>query len=527
MSEINDVVVVNITRETKGVTQVGFGIPLVLGYHHKFPERVKVYSSFDAVKEDFSSNDLEYKKAQALFSQDLSPEQIIIGRASANANILISSLDVTEDYEFKLNGTTISYTPAPTDTKADVVDGLVAAVLASGEPVTPVDNGDDFDLIATVAGVDFTIESSDTKMTIRTLTQAATINFDIDFVTGNTINLNVNGHAIDPVPFNTTHAQTLTDLATAIQALDIVSACTVTGAREVTIVPIQDVIVLVTDIAVTGGASQAVGTFAANTTYQNETPVTALTTITNENNDWYFLIYAQGHYDSAGVKLLAADIETKLKLFFALSFDPRTITSSTDDLASELQALNYDRTIVAFTKVDDNHIEAAWIGLNAPKDPGSITWKFKTLSGVTADDYTDTEKTNVKGKNANLYNEIGGIDIMEEGVVISGEYIDVMRGVDWIQARIEEKVYSTLAASDKVPYTDAGVDIVKSDVNSILRIAIGQGILADDPAPAVTAPDVADIPTADKQARILRDVEFTATLAGAIHKVYIDGFVSV
>ena len=60
-----------------------------------------------------------------------------------------------------------------------------------------------------------------------------------------------------------------------------------------------------------------------------------------------------------------------------------------------------------------------------------------------------------------------------------------------------------------------------------LRAAVNQGILAADPAPTVTVPKVADVSAADKTARLLPDMKFTGTLAGAIHKVTITGVVSV
>ena len=527
MNNISEIVNVTINRETKGVSRTGFGIPLILGYHARFPEVARSYTSFEGVQADFESSDPEYAKAQAIFGQDLQPESIVIGRASSNVNVDIVSLDVTKDYEFKLNGITITYSPAGPDAKSDVVDGLILAIIASGEPVTATDNGDDFDIVADVAGVDFTIENSDVKMEIVPYAHESTLTFDIDFELGNLINLLINGNPITQVAWDTDQATTIANLATAIQASGLVLSAVVTPTKIITIVANSNIIISLEDIVTTGGSNQAVGVQATTETFQNQTPVEALTAIKIVNDDWYFLLYAIGRYDIAGVTILAASIETQLKLFFNLTIDPRMITTSTDDIGSILNALSYDRSIVVYTGSDDNHIEAGWVGQNAPKDPGSITWKFKSLSGVTADTFTPTEKTNVKGKEVNLYNEIGGIDIMEEGVVISGEFIDIMRGADWIQVRMEEKVFGTLANQPKVPYTDSGVDIVKSDVSSILQLAIGQGILADDPAPVVTAPEVADISTADKQARILRNVEFTATFAGAIHKVIIEGFISV
>ena len=115
---------------------------------------------------------------------------------------------------------------------------------------------------------------------------------------------------------------------------------------------------------------------------------------------------------------------------------------------------------------------------------------------------------------------------MENGNVASGEWIDVMRGVDWIEATLQETIYSRLVNADKIPYTDAGVAIIKGDVQKVLTDAAGQGIITEESI-VITVPKVSDISTTDRANRVLPDVEFSATLQGAIHKVEIAGVVAV
>jgi uncharacterized phage protein gp47/JayE len=85
--------------------------------------------------------------------------------------------------------------------------------------------------------------------------------YDADFVAGNLIDMDVNGIAITQVPFNATHAQTMTDLRTQILT-DIAGSTVVidtldTNGRTLIITTTAGI----TDIftVVTGGASQAVG----------------------------------------------------------------------------------------------------------------------------------------------------------------------------------------------------------------------------------------------------------------------------
>lgn len=85
----------------------------------------------------------------------------------------------------------------------------------------------------------------------------ASLLFDADFVTGNTIDLKVNDVSITQVPFNTDHATTFADLIAAIDALDGVSA--VAGVGREVIITIDDALsnITVSDVLVQGGASQA------------------------------------------------------------------------------------------------------------------------------------------------------------------------------------------------------------------------------------------------------------------------------
>jgi len=190
-------------------------------------------------------------------------------------------------------------------------------------------------------------------------------------------------------------------------------------------------------------------------------------------------------------------------------------------------AVSQTTPVTIGTATNRNH--AACIGKIAPRAPGSLTWKFKNLAGVVADDYyTSTEKTNLLGKNANIYTTVGDTGVTQEGVCASGEFCDVIRGSDLLTARIEENVYSDLVNEDKIPFTNDGIAVINNRVlSTLITEGVDGGILAADPAPTVTVPDVADVAAADKAARLLKNITFTGTLAGAIHKTEIRGTITV
>ncbi len=257
---------------------------------------------------------------------------------------------------------------------------------------------------------------------------------------------------------------------------------------------------------------------------------TDLTNINNVNSDWYALIATTR--DVPTVKAIAAWTEARIKLFGTASDDPAIINvaagTDTTSIAAFFNQLGYVRTFVMYHQdASFDYPEAAWFGRVLPLEPGSETWKFKTLSGISNSTLTTTQSNNALAKKANIYVFVGGVDITENGTTAQGEYIDIVRGIDWLSARIQEFVFSVLVSNPKVPYTDAGIAVIQAEVLRVLQLGVNNNFLASDPVPVCTVPRAADVPAIDKSNRILRNVKFTATLAGAIHAVVIRGTLSV
>jgi hypothetical protein len=80
-----------------------------------------------------------------------------------------------------------------------------------------------------------------------------------------------------------------------------------------------------------------------------------------------------------------------------------------------------------------------------------------------------------------------------------------------------------LIQNDKVPYTDAGIQAVRSEIIAQMDAGIARDFLSPDPEPTCTVPRASEVSAADKGSRTLNNVTFRATLAGAVHKVNIEG----
>ncbi len=253
----------------------------------------------------------------------------------------------------------------------------------------------------------------------------------------------------------------------------------------------------------------------------------SLNAISAEDNSWYGLLVDQAMNASAAA--IAAWVEANKKFCILWTTDPNTPDGTKDtDIASVLKAATYDRTAVIFREslASVDYPDCGWMGEGFPYDPGTSTWAYKTLKGVTKGAITAAKETALQNKNCNYYTEMGGVNVTQEGKVASGEWIDIIIGTDWIEARLRENVYSALVNNRKLPFSNGGITTVEGLVKEVLNKAASAGILQPESI-VVTVPKLKEVPTADRVARKLPDVKFTADYQGAIHRVTINGTISI
>jgi hypothetical protein len=420
---------------------------------------------------------------------------------------------------------------------------------------------------------------------------SGTLTIDAQLVIGCTINGKINGVAITPVPWNTDNDTTMADLATEIQSnAEIASAVAsdfgavgydnrITWAGQNV-----DTTVVLSEFVSTGGATNptfaianssflrtksytslaAVGEdfatsdpeYIAASAFFNNSPNPgllkigrvdaaedwddALDAIIANDNVWYGL--AMTERTQADVEDVAAWVEAQgglsnPKLFGTASNDVNILSSgSSSDVAAVFATAEYDRSFVLYHQnADTTYPEVAWIANNFALDPGTATWKFKTLDGFTASILTNGQRAAALAKFANLYETYGDVDMTHEGQVASSEFIDIIRDIDWLESTMASNIFEILTNAPKIPYTDGGIAAVEGEVRSALDDAITVGVLRASPDDyegqpyRVTTKKVTEISQADRSNRLLPDdaITFDAKVAGAIHKVEISGTVSI
>lgn len=238
--------------------------------------------------------------------------------------------------------------------------------------------------------------------------------------------------------------------------------------------------------------------------------------------DWYFLLAEER--DPISIGAIADVIEAG-----SASGLPK-LYSTQVPLASDLAGFGeLDRTFVAVHS-DEERIDAAIVGAVGSREVGSVTWQGKTLEGITPRNLSATELNAIEIVNAYVYVTKAGDPVTSEGKVMSGEYIDVMHGMDWVKANIEQTVQQIKNRSGKIPYTDAGIATLEAGVINVLKRGYNQGLIADDGAgnPLYSTNFIGrdEMSKEDIALRRYTGGKFTFELAGAIHTAEINGSVS-
>lgn len=272
-----------------------------------------------------------------------------------------------------------------------------------------------------------------------------------------------------------------------------------------------------------------------------ETVTEALTACNIYDSDWYGVVLASRTL--ADQKLVADWVESNNKIA-GFSSDNADIIDDPAEVTSIAYYINNNAYVRSFAfydadsdgSSDDNFPEASLFGVIFPKDAGTYTAKFKTLSGVSPSTLSTTQETTALDKNCNLYQNIGGKKIVREGKTGDGEFIDIIIFIDWLQARITENTYLKLSRPDKVPFTGDGILTIEQAIDEVLQVGQNRGGISPDAFDDddnriggynITMPELQNISANDKSNRELNNVKFTAFLAGAIHAVDINGIVTL
>lgn len=261
----------------------------------------------------------------------------------------------------------------------------------------------------------------------------------------------------------------------------------------------------------------------------------ALAAIETYSTDWYFI--ATEDRTSQFVTAMASEIQARRKIFFTASNDVKALQgtelASATDVPAQLAKSKYTRTVCLWHHTASfDYPEMAYIAYGAPYDAGSIAWGNAQLTGVAASlqpanqrPLTSIQKSALDARSCNFIDLDGGVPVVRRGITSGGEWVDIIRGVDWLESDLKTSLRDLLInqKGGKITYDDTGITRVRQVIETSLQRAVNRNFLSTY---TVTVPKASQVSLADKKARILKDITFHGILAGAILDVDLKGTVA-
>jgi hypothetical protein len=221
-------------------------------------------------------------------------------------------------------------------------------------------------------------------------------------------------------------------------------------------------------------------------------------------------------------------VESKRMLFGVdVSDSAATKHDHATHLGVKLKEKGFRRTFCSYHPNEKAFFTPAWMGKLFPTPPGYATWDFKQLTGVETYPLSTFEAAALEKNRVNPYVSMKELGITLYGKTSSGERIGIVRGVDWLHARMEERIFMLFVKNPKIQYSEKGIDLVRSEIMAQLEEGIAAGVIAPSPKYEVNAPKVESISPMDRAEGVLPNVTFSAPLLGAIHAVKVRGVISI
>lgn len=477
---VSDVVSVQIVMAPKAAATRDFGALLILGASNVIDtnERIRQYSSLDAVAADFGTTAPEYLAANLFFSQSPQPAILYVGRWAKTAS------------SAKLNGGALSVAQQAMSNFTSITTGSMKITVDG--------------TVKTLSALNFS-SAANLNAVASTITTA---------LAGATCVWNANFSRFEITSPTTGVTSTLTYASS-------------TGSG--------------TDVSALLGLVSGVASAPANG-IAAETLLACVAAIASQSGAWYGLQIADTSPTDADLLGVAAFIEGAspsrilgITTQNALALDG----TSTADLAYKLKAANYRRTFSQYSS-SNPYATASIFGraftVDFQGNNTTITLKFKQEPGVTAESLNETQAAVLKAKNCNVFvNYSNDTAIIQEGVMASGDFFDERHGLDWLQNDLQTAVYNLLYTSTtKIPQTDQGINRIVTTINDRMEQAVVNGLCApgqwNGPAFGALesgqylaagyytyAPPVSTQSQADREARKSPTIQVAAKLAGAVH----------
>ena len=389
--------------------------------------RIRNYTSLAEVVVDFGTTAPEYLAAQVYFAQSPTPNQLSIGRwaKTASAGILI--------------GAVVSPTDQILSTWTSITNGSFNIALNGGSvtPVGPIN----FSTATNLNGVATLIQNA-----LATASLSATVLW-------NSSNQQF------------TIESSVTGTSSSVSFLTAPSTGT-------------DISAMLSLTATSSGAYTVNGIAA-------ESALAAATLFDINYGQTYYGYFQIGTSDTDVVNIAEyiQGAANKHLYFVNTSEGGVLVSTDTSNVAYLLKQLKISRTVVQYSAYNVYAVlsfAAKLLSVDYTANQSVLTMMYKQEPTVTAESINQNQLAALTSFNCNVFvNYNNGAAIIQNGVVSSGDYVDIIAGTDWLSLFIQNTCFNLLYTSNtKIPQTDPGNGILKGGIVNCLDQSVTNGLVA-------------------------------------------------
>lgn len=258
---------------------------------------------------------------------------------------------------------------------------------------------------------------------------------------------------------------------------------------------LQETTASITDfVAVAGGvgtdiSAVLIASTTSNTNGQTGITITEELVLLDEANVDYFGVLVVSVETQGDLIALAQYVETLDAILGLYDNSPLTKGTETTDLSSSLKALSLEKSFSSFHTT--GRLDIAFLSRFLGQDIGTLNAKTLTLKGIVADAMSNTELTNVLGKNANVYlPERKNYTFFKQGTTASGKKIEDVAGEIFVNVSTINAVYELMLNQDRISFDAEDMNLIRVAVTRVMKTAQAQSIVANDDAELGTGFDI-------------------------------------
>ncbi len=228
-----------------------------------------------------------------------------------------------------------------------------------------------------------------------------------------------------------------------------------------------------------------------------ETIAECLTALNQLNDSFYFGILETVFNGTQTMLDANAWFASQRKEFIAESNEAEVVnTNDNATFGARLSALQAPRTLLIWSKTADQKaasVAGFLSSIDFTQPRGIKTLKFKALPGTTPDNLTPTQKAELDRKRINHYSPYGGINMVAEGWLGSGDFVEVRYWLDWFVEAIQVAVFNHLYSSGSTPMTRAGLQTIRNVIAGVCRQGLLNGGLSPGQVNEAMAGEIRDV----------------------------------